>query len=100
MALADASHNGVMVHLNRWMRALAEIWMEVWEDDELDRGPAIRQIIREHEEILEGVLARDPERAAGAMYGHLTNAAERVLAVLGRDRSSAEYIAHLLARSA
>jgi len=33
------------------------------------------------------------------MFTHLTNAGTRVMSLLGRDRSSAEYIGHLLART-
>jgi GntR family transcriptional repressor for pyruvate dehydrogenase complex len=99
VALAEASHNAVMVHLIRMMRVLVNILLEVWRDDALDLTPVTYQIIREHEEILEAVLARDPERAARIMFTHLTNAGTRVMSLLGRDPSSAEYIGHLLERA-
>jgi GntR family transcriptional regulator, transcriptional repressor for pyruvate dehydrogenase complex len=99
VALAEASHNAVMVQMIRMMRVLVNILLEIWRDNALDFTPGIGQIIREHEEILEAVFARDSERAARMMFTHLTNAGARVMSVLGRDRSSAEYIGHLLART-
>jgi GntR family transcriptional repressor for pyruvate dehydrogenase complex len=99
VALAEASHNTVMVQLIRMMRALVNILLEIWRDNAEDFTPGILTVIREHEEILEAVFARDPERAARMMFTHLTNAGARVMSVLGRDGSSAEYIGHLLARS-
>jgi GntR family transcriptional repressor for pyruvate dehydrogenase complex len=99
VALAEASHNAVMVQLIRMMRVLVNILLDVCHVDALDFTPAIRQIVGEHEAILEAVLARDAERAAQMMFTHLTNAGTRVMSLLGRDRSSAEYIGHLLART-
>jgi len=99
VALAEASHNAVMVQMIRMMRALVNILLEIWRDNELDFTHWIGQIIREHEEILEAVLARDPEWAARMMFTHLTNAGARVMSLLGRHGSSTEHIGHLLART-
>lgn len=90
--LARASHNSALVHLLAGMRALLEMWIAL----AVNTPPVVSEIVREHDDILRAVLARDPERATAYMIIHLTNAAERLFAVLGRDHSAANYISLLL----
>lgn len=90
--LARASHNSALVHFLAGMRALLEKWIAL----AVTTPPVVSDIVREHDEILKAVFARDPERAAAHMIIHLTNAAERLFAVLGKDHSAANYISLLL----
>ena len=91
--LARASHNSVLVHFINGMRALFEIWI----NKAVNRRPVIEDIIGEHNSILDAVLARNAELAAAQMTVHLTNAAERLFSVAGRDQSTADFISLLLA---
>lgn len=91
--LARASHNSVLVHFINGMRALFEIWI----NKAVNRRPVIEEIIREHNAVLESIFRRDGEAAAARMFLHLTNAADRLLAVVGRDQSAADFISLLLA---
>ena len=92
--LARASHNRVLVSLIDGMRTLLQIWMA----KAVNRPMVVEEIVREHNSVLESVFAGDAERAAFRMHSHLTNAAERLFSVVGRDHSSAEYITLLLGR--
>ena len=95
VALARASQNSVFVHLINGMRSLLVIWM-----DKAVNDPEIAEkAIREHNQILDAVFSRNSEQAASCMLMHLTNAAERVLSVVGQNQSTADYIAFLFARS-
>jgi len=91
--LARASHNSVLVHFVNGMRALFEIWI----NKAVNRRPVIEDIIGEHNAILDAVLARNVELAAAQMTVHLTNAAERLFSVAGRNQSTADFISLLLA---
>ena len=91
--LARASHNSVLGHFINGMRALFEIWI----NKAVNRRPVIEDIIDEHNAILDAVLARNAELAAARMTVHLTNAAERLFSVAGRDQSTADFISLLLA---
>ena len=93
--LARASHNRVLVHFINGMGALLEIRI----NKAVNRQPVVKEIVREHNAVLEALFARDPERAATLMGSHLTNAAERLFAVAGKDQPIADYIWLLLARS-
>lgn len=92
--LARASHNSVLVHLINGMRRLLEIWIT----KAVNRQPVVEDIVREHNDVLRAVFAREPNRAAASMFIHLTNAADRLFAVLGKDHSTASYISALLMR--
>lgn len=92
--LARASHNTVMTSLVNGMRSLLEIWIS----KAVTRQPVVEDIIREHNEVLRAVFLRDANRAAASMFLHLTNAAERLFAEVGKDHSTANYISLLLAR--
>ncbi|MGH9340846.1 MAG: FadR/GntR family transcriptional regulator [Acidobacteriota bacterium] len=92
--LARASHNSVLVHLINGMRKLLEIWIT----KAVNRQPVVEEIVREHNEILRAVFNRQPDRAAASMLIHLTNAAERLFSVVGKEYSTANYISLLLMR--
>ncbi len=96
VALARATQNSVLVHLINGMRSLLMIWM----DKAVNDPEVAEKAIREHNMILEAVFSRDSEAAASCMLTHLTNAAARVLTVVGKDQSTADYIAFLFARNA
>ena len=91
--LARASHNSVLVHFINGMRGLLEMWIK----RAVNRPAVIQEILREHHRVLEAVFARDAERASEFMAAHLTKAAERLFAVIGKEQSAAVYIASLLA---
>ncbi len=93
--LARASHNSVLVHFINGMRGLLEMWIK----RAVNRPAVIEEIVREHNQVLEAVFDRDADRAAELMAAHLSNAAERLFAVIGKDQSAADYIASLLADS-
>lgn len=93
LLLARASHNAVLIHFLNGMRGLLGIWISRAVTD----PPVVREIIGEHSAILSAVLQRDSEDAAARMYIHLANAAERLLRVIGEDRSI-DYISLLLER--
>ncbi|HVA01770.1 MAG TPA: FadR/GntR family transcriptional regulator, partial [Terriglobia bacterium] len=95
VSLARASHNVVLVHLINGMRALLEIWM----NRAVNRVPVIVDIVREHNSILEAVLKRDAEQASVRMSLHLTNAAERLFSVVGKEQLMADYLSLLLGGS-
>jgi len=57
----------------------------------------IEEIIAEHNSILDAVLAHSGDLAAARMTVHLTNAAERLFSVVGRNQSTADFISLLLA---
>jgi GntR family transcriptional repressor for pyruvate dehydrogenase complex len=92
LLLARASHNSALAHFLNGMRALLGKWIGL----AVNAPPIVRDIVREHDEILRAVLCRDPERAAAYMLIHLTNAAERLFAVVGKDQSAANYISLVL----
>ena len=91
--LARASHNSVMVHFINGMRALLEIWIK----RAVNRRPVIEEIVREHNAILDAVFARNADLAAARMTVHLTNAAERLFSVVGKEQPAADFISLLLA---
>ncbi len=90
--LAEASHNGVLVLFIHGLRALLALWM----NKAVNRRPVVEDIIREHNSILDAVLARNGELAAARMTVHLTNAAERLFSVVGRNQSTSEFVSVLL----
>ncbi len=91
--LAGASHNTALVHFLNGMRALLEKWIS----RAVNATPVAQEIVREHNDILRAVFNRNAEQAAAYMLIHLTNAAERLFAVVGRDHSAVNYISLLLA---
>jgi GntR family transcriptional repressor for pyruvate dehydrogenase complex len=90
--LARASHNRVLVSLIDGMRTILQIWMA----KAVNKPMVVEEIVREHNSVLDAVFTGDAERAVFRMQSHLTNAAERLLSVVGRDHSSAEYITLLM----
>lgn len=91
--LASASHNPVLAHFINGMRALLEIWM----NKAVNQKPIVEDIVREHNSVLEAVFERNSDEAAARMNLHLTNAAERLFSVVGKDHYMADYLSLLLA---
>ncbi len=90
--LARASHNSALVHFLNGMRALLEKWIS----RAVNTTPVVQEIVREHNDILRAVFNRNQEQAAAYMLIHLTNAADRLFAVVGKDHSAVNYISALL----
>ena len=95
VALARATQNSVLVHLINGMRSLLVIWM----NKAVNAPEVAEKAVREHSRILNAVFSGDSEKAAAFMNTHLTNAAKRVLSVVGLDQSTADYMEFLLAGS-
>lgn len=93
--LARASHNTVLVHFINGMRSLLEIWM----NNAVNRIVVVKDIVHEHNSVLEAVFDRNPEQASARMHFHLTNAAERLFSVIGKDQSMADFLSLLLRHS-
>jgi GntR family transcriptional repressor for pyruvate dehydrogenase complex len=92
LLLARASHNSALAHFLNGMRALLGKWIGL----AVNAPPIVGDIVREHDDILRAVFRHDPERAGAYMLIHLTNAAERLFAVVGKDHSAANYISLVL----
>lgn len=90
--LARASHNTALTHFLSGMRSLLEKWICL----AVTSAAIVRDIIEEHEAVLRAVFRRQPDRAAAYMLIHLTNAAERLFAAVGREQSAAKFISLLL----
>jgi GntR family transcriptional repressor for pyruvate dehydrogenase complex len=90
--LARASHNTALVHFLNGMRALLEIWI----NRAVNTAPVVQEIVREHNDILRAIFNRKRDHAAAYMLIHMTNAAERLFAVVGQDQSAVNYISLLL----
>jgi GntR family transcriptional repressor for pyruvate dehydrogenase complex len=90
--LSRASHNHVLCHLITGLRPLLELWM----DRAVNRREVIEAIVREHMQVLQAVIDRDPGRAEACMYLHLTEAAGRLYAVLGKNHSAGNYLSTVL----
>jgi GntR family transcriptional regulator, transcriptional repressor for pyruvate dehydrogenase complex len=93
-AIARATHNIVLIHLINGMQALLEIWM----DKAVTRTRVWEEAVREHDALLEAILARDDDRAATCMREHLTRAAERVFSVVEANEATADHMRLFLAR--
>lgn len=89
--LARASHNTLLRTFLNGMRSLFQAWI----DRAVNRQPVVEEIVKEHNAVLRAVLARNGELAAALMTAHLSHAAERLLAVVGRDHSTASYVSLL-----
>lgn len=90
--LARASHNSALTHFLAGMRSLLEKWISL----AVTRPSIVRDIVREHDEVLRAVFEGKPELAAACMLIHLTNAAERLFAAVGREQSAGKFISLLL----
>lgn len=70
LALADASHNQVLALMYRTIR---DLYLETARQTRTSRQVA-EDRLHDHERILQGIIARDPEAAAQAMREHLEKA--------------------------
>jgi len=89
--LGRASHNTVLMHLVSGMRVLLEIWMS----RAVNQRATTAQIVKEHNSVLEAVFANKPELAAERMDAHLARAADRLLAVIGQDQLTSDFVSAL-----
>ncbi len=90
--LVRASRNRVLEHLLTGMRLLLESWNRL----PLQTEEVFSAVLAEHEQILQAVLARNPDEAARLMDEHQRASAERVFKHVSPDDSTAEYISLLL----
>jgi GntR family transcriptional repressor for pyruvate dehydrogenase complex len=93
--LGRASHNTVLSSLINGMRSFLEIWMKTVSTQEQANRQVIEEIVKENNAVLRAVVARDPERAAAFMSAHLSNAADRLFAVFGKEQSMTNYFSLL-----
>jgi GntR family transcriptional regulator, transcriptional repressor for pyruvate dehydrogenase complex len=69
LAIAEASHNTLMVHL---MSTIREIWVSIIRISGRRRRPdKNRLLIEQHREILEAIRGRDPDKTEEKMARHL-----------------------------
>jgi GntR family transcriptional repressor for pyruvate dehydrogenase complex len=90
--LTRASHNSALAHLLNGMRALLQEWIR----RAVTTTPVVQDIVREHNDILQAVFKRAPDQAAAYTLIHLTNAADRLFAAVGKNQAAATYISLLL----
>lgn len=88
VALSRASHNSVLTYLIDGMRGLFEIWISSSISDQR----VVEKVIKEHQAILEAVLARNSKTATRLMSWHLEHAANGLLSSIGDERLTAEYM--------
>jgi GntR family transcriptional repressor for pyruvate dehydrogenase complex len=95
--LGRASHNTVLSSFVNGMRSFLEIWMnKAGKRQEPANRQAVEETVKEHNAVLRAIVSRDPERAAAFMTAHLSNAADRLFAVLEKDQSMDNYFSVLL----
>lgn len=90
--LANASHNRVLKLYTNGMRMLLRIWM----NKAITEPSIVKQIISDHNAILEAVFARDPDKAAYQMSNHLKHASEYLYRGIGRNQPTADFISSLM----
>lgn len=96
ITLARASHNSVMVYFINGMRTLITIWIDSKIAQASDHRGVIKEIVAEHQGIVNAVLDRNPAVATRLMTEHLNHASARLQAMVGSDRSSTDYVTALL----
>lgn len=94
--LAEASHNSVLIYFAKGMSSVIQAWIAVKLDKASNQQEVANEILQEHQEILEAVLARDASLASNCMSAHLVNAAKRLESAIGTDHSFAEEVFALL----
>lgn len=92
VTLARAGHNSVLAHFITGMRVLFEIWIQKAAAEDL----VIESILAEHQEILDAVFARDPDRAERCMGEHLKRSANHLMKRIDPALPTTEYASMLL----
>jgi GntR family transcriptional regulator, transcriptional repressor for pyruvate dehydrogenase complex len=98
--LAQTSHNSVFAYFVNGMRALIKSWIDLKIANAANYHLVTDEILQDHQEILEAILAHDAALAADAMSRHLAKAAERLEAISSpQDNSSEDFFALLIPKS-
>lgn len=96
VALAQATHNSVLMYFVNGMRAVIRSWIESKISLADNRDEVIHEIITEHTSILEAVFNRDEALARQRMHDHMERSAERLNFVLESRRVSQEHLLYFL----
>ncbi len=78
-AVANASHNTVLIRLLAELRPPVRLWME--QKAKYDWGFA--QVAEEHAAIVEAIVNRDADAAQAVMRAHIEKAGEKLIAAMG-----------------
>lgn len=84
MAIADASHNFVFIHIAQALRKLMQqellnTRLVLFDEDSGENGQKQREIVLEqHEQILRGIIRQNSSEAIAAMQGHIRYVRERL----------------------
>jgi GntR family transcriptional regulator, transcriptional repressor for pyruvate dehydrogenase complex len=73
MAIANATHNDILIHL---MRSVSEVMVSVLRETRevlIYSEQKTGSLIQEHQMIYDAIQAREPEQAYQFMLTHLTN---------------------------
>jgi GntR family transcriptional repressor for pyruvate dehydrogenase complex len=93
IAMAQASHNGVLVYLINTMRGLLELWVyKAFSDSHIE----IPAIIQEHNAVLEAVTKKNTTAASSLMGQHIDEASKRLFRVISPDEPLSQYAKLLL----
>ena len=93
IALAQASHNGVLVYLINTMRGLLGLWVHKAFSD---RRIEIPEIVREHNAVLAAVEEGDSKAASDLMGRHIDEASRRLFRVIAPNEPLSRYARSLL----
>ena len=77
-ALANASHNSVLMRFLSELRQPMRHWME----QKAKYNWGYDRVLEEHEEILNAIEARDPDKAQSAMRAHVEVAGEKLVSAI------------------
>lgn len=98
VALAQATHNSVLIHFVNGMRAIIRSWIENKITHAGDRGEVIAEIVTEHEAILRAVFDRDSSAAAQQMHDHMEHSAKRLTSVMASNQGARDQLLSWLAK--
>lgn len=89
LAIAEAAHNVFLLHVLRALFGLLEKSIISSLETLYTREQSRKEIPRQHQALLEAILAGDPEEARQAVHAHLAFVEENMLS-MGRERSRKE----------
>ena len=77
-AITAATHNTVQVHVLDTIHSLFHTTIQVALTEFYRKAGYIERLLAQHREIIDGIAARDPERARQKMLAHLTMVEEKL----------------------
>lgn len=92
VCVARASQNSVLAFFIEGMRTILEAWMH----KAVNRQVVVKEILDEHQAILEAIIKQDSVAASNAMTYHLARASARLLEVISPEASVADEITNLI----